>query len=231
MLLRHSIGSRSPCWSRTVTFVLVYVFRKSLHCSCQLTRGCRCFSFMPLYPCWVQRARLHWSPFLQHNKPIKSRKISEEQLIDADTGQTIRTIKRTTKSKESTTTLKQVKASAKKTKVNLDWQLEENVDELQASSQETQQSVQVEDENESEGAESTPAPKKTSKKKTKKKEPEPIVPEYAIEDFFEHNDSIHEDMRYGTCKLCSAPIVIPGLDHYLCKECGWVSNSNQPNDI
>lgn len=30
--------------------------------------------------------------------------------------------------------------------------------------------------------------------------------------------------RYGFCRVCSLPIVYPGLDHNLCFECGWVRN-------
>lgn len=32
----------------------------------------------------------------------------------------------------------------------------------------------------------------------------------------------YADGRYGKCLNCEGPIVIPGLSHFFCKDCGWV---------
>jgi hypothetical protein len=53
------------------------------------------------------------------------------------------------------------------------------------------------------GAETKVEPPPKEKKSKKKKDPEPAIPEYAIEGFFEHNDSIHEVGTYNKITHCN----------------------------
>jgi hypothetical protein len=33
-------------------------------------------------------------------------------------------------------------------------------------------------------------------------------------------------LDYGRCPSCQAPVVIPGLSHSLCADCGWVKRND-----
>ncbi|EME27401.1 hypothetical protein Gasu_49980 isoform 2 [Galdieria sulphuraria] len=157
------LTSRYRYWSRPFAFVLVYVFRKSFNCSCLVTHNYGYLSFTSSYPCRVQRARLHWSPFLQRNKSKNPTKSPGQDLVYAETGQTIHTSKRRNKSEGSTTTTKLVKANIKKPNSNVDWQSEDHLIEKEDASQDPCQSVQIEDEKESEDVEPAPSEKKSKK--------------------------------------------------------------------
>ena len=41
---------------------------------------------------------------------------------------------------------------------------------------------------------------------------------------------MYRDSKYGKCPACDGPIVIPGLSHSLCKDCGWVERPQVPEE-
>ncbi len=53
----------------------------------------------------------------------------------------------------------------------------------------------------------------------------------AVKAVVSETEDAFRDGRYGTCFNCDGPVVIPGLNHVLCPDCGWVPRPVVKEDV
>lgn len=53
----------------------------------------------------------------------------------------------------------------------------------------------------------------------------------AVKAVVEGTATMYADSRYGQCSICDRPVVIPGLSHSLCSNCGWVERPKLPEEV